>query len=454
MKRTLLLLCTVISMPAFVPPPKGRALPTFGQMIQEAEEKQEGRNQQQRNMPQLLEKLPAELRREILRIMSQSEVLNIPALAQGITNLAATSKALHAAINNPSNMLTILKLLPRAGAVVLANGLRNMPGMKSDEVQGWLKSFKLEGGQELFAAASAGHPDMARVNALLANQNIAVNMKDDYGYTALMEASQRGHTEIARALLAAGANVNMQNKYGDTALMEASQRGHTEVVRALLAAGANVNLQNKGGNTALIWASDRGHTVVVRTLLAAGANVNMQDKGGYTALIQASSNGYTEVVRSLLAAGANVNLKSNNGNTALMWASKYGHTEVVRALLAAGANVNLQNKGGNTALICASDRGHTVVVRTLLAAGANVNMQDKGGYTALIWASEYGHIEVVRALLAAGANVNMEDNYGYTALKLARDGARYYPNRAAEFNVIIKLLEDAEKAQKEKAARK
>ena len=85
--------------------------------------------------------------------------------------------------------------------------------------------------------------------------------------------------------------------------MLASQYGHIEIVRALLAAGANVNLQDNIGKTALYYASSEGHIDIVRLLLEYGADVNPQDSGfDYTALMIASYEGHIEVVRLLLAA--------------------------------------------------------------------------------------------------------------------------------------------------------
>jgi hypothetical protein len=57
-----------------------------------------------------------------------------------------------------------------------------------------------------------------------------------FGVTALMFASQQGHVEVVRLLLAhPDVEVNKGPADGATALIVASQRGHVEVVRLLLA---------------------------------------------------------------------------------------------------------------------------------------------------------------------------------------------------------------------------
>ena len=86
------------------------------------------------------------------------------------------------------------------------------------------------------------------------------------GYTALMWASYMGYLDIAKALLAAGADKDKADTNGCTALMHAGGRGHAEIVKELLAAGANKTKPNNNGNTALIKATQRGHQEVVLLL--------------------------------------------------------------------------------------------------------------------------------------------------------------------------------------------
>ena len=43
-----------------------------------------------------------------------------------------------------------------------------------------------------------------------------------------------GHKEVVLSLLNHGASINIKNNYGRTALMYASDRGHNEVVLSLL----------------------------------------------------------------------------------------------------------------------------------------------------------------------------------------------------------------------------
>ena len=95
------------------------------------------------------------------------------------------------------------------------------------------------------------------------------------GWTPLIFASNRGHSGIVKALLAAGADVNAATDYGRTALITACEDGHLEAARALVAAGANVNAADQGGRTPLNCARSHhnatANPAIEALLLAAGA---------------------------------------------------------------------------------------------------------------------------------------------------------------------------------------
>ena len=63
-----------------------------------------------------------------------------------------------------------------------------------------------------------------------------MNARNNNGETPLHWAAQEGHTEIARALITAGAKVNLADNYGRTPLNLAALHGHTETVEILRAA--------------------------------------------------------------------------------------------------------------------------------------------------------------------------------------------------------------------------
>ena len=92
------------------------------------------------------------------------------------------------------------------------------------------------------------------MGALLA-QGADLNIKGEYGNTALIWAARNGHRGIVRALLAQGADLKIKGEYGHTALTLAAQHGHVAIVEALLAQGADPDARNNNGHTALMCAA-------------------------------------------------------------------------------------------------------------------------------------------------------------------------------------------------------
>lgn len=96
-----------------------------------------------------------------------------------------------------------------------------------------------------------------------------------FGGTALIPACEKGHLENVRELLRTKIDVNHVNRLGWTALMETAMkkgRGpvHTEIARLLLAAGANPNLPDHQGVTPLAHAEQAGNHEIAALLRAAG----------------------------------------------------------------------------------------------------------------------------------------------------------------------------------------
>ncbi len=89
----------------------------------------------------------------------------------------------------------------------------------------------------------------------------------------MWEAARKGDATEVAALLDKGADVNAKFRYGTTALFKASERGHTDVVKLLLARGADTKVKDTFyGATAMTWALDNDHAEVVKALLEKDAD--------------------------------------------------------------------------------------------------------------------------------------------------------------------------------------
>src|SRR5262249_17509378 len=118
-------------------------------------------------------------------------------------------------------------------------------------------------------------------------------VKDGGGLTPLVYAAREGCMECARVLLDSGAKVNEVTNYGWTALLTATQNRHYKLSAFLLDHGADPNLANKGGWSPLYLATDNrniesgdypvrkpdmDHLDYIKILIAKGANVNARIK--------------------------------------------------------------------------------------------------------------------------------------------------------------------------------
>lgn len=97
-------------------------------------------------------------------------------------------------------------------------------------------------------------------------------------------ATFMGDMDAVRQHIAAGSDLNLREpSLGSTPLISASVFGKTEVALALIEAGADVNLQNNEGSTALTTAAFLCRTEIVKALLDAGADKSIRTNAGSTA---------------------------------------------------------------------------------------------------------------------------------------------------------------------------
>jgi ankyrin repeat protein len=267
----------------------------------------------------------------------------------------------------------------------------------------------------LICACHKGHWELARL--LLARGADASFTDRHHGHNALIIAAAQGDLKTVTLMLAKGANIEPETK--DYALRAAVDNGHGAIAQALIEGGANVNSEDAYGRTALVIASNAGPYSpwkkwdLVRLLIDTGSDVNViPSYGGYSALMSAASEGELEIVWRLLERGADVNAKTRTAgtdrcwNTPLMLAAAAGKAEVVSVLLDSGAKIDAVDSERDTALIFAARTGERKVLQYLLDSGADVNAEGSVAGTALIVAAGGGYLDVVHALLARGAEVN------------------------------------------------
>jgi len=262
------------------------------------------------------------------------------------------------------------------------------------------------------------------------------------GDTYLHFASRSGNVSVVKALIAAGADLNMGDKNGLPALLHAVYKKDTEIAQAILTAGANPfvplpdpDRDNFGlvpDTPILSIAAFTGDTEMTQMFLSRGCEVNAvaASNAGAFALYFAAQHGRAEVVQLLIASGADVNMSTGHvelvsgaeaGCTALHQACCRGYVDVVIALVAAGADVNaactLEGTQGHTPLLCSCRQYHDRIPQLLLAAGAQVNAELETGETAMALASKGGHLQLMQLLVDSGARASPEDMHQLQGLR-------------------------------------
>jgi len=245
---------------------------------------------------------------------------------------------------------------------------------------------------------------------------------DGGALTPLIYAARANDIESVKVLLAAGADINQTTNYGWSALLVATQNRYYKLGAYLLERGADPNLANKGGWVPLYTATDnrniengdypvrRGdmdHLEFIKLLLDKGANVNARvkdstetrtvftnqwlDENGATAFLRASQSGDVELMKLLLSHGADpklntaLNVSPLHVAAGIGWVegityewSKESTFEAVKLLIDLGLDVNLQADTGRTAMHGAAHKGRSDVVQILFDHGARVDVRDYG----------------------------------------------------------------------------
>ena len=175
---------------------------------------------------------------------------------------------------------------------------------------------------------------------------------------------------------------------GDTALHVAAAGYRVEIAKMLLAAGADPNsAKNHRRSQPLHYASDgyldnpfwnaKRQVATIRLLLEAGADIHAQDKNGATPLHRAVRTRCAAAVEFLLDAGSDATIKNKPGSTPFHLA------------------VQNTGRGGS-----GSERAKTAqheIIRTFLERGVKVALKDGNGKTILQWAKS----DSIRQILAS-----------------------------------------------------
>ena len=141
-----------------------------------------------------------------------------------------------------------------------------------------------EADAQLIAAVAEG--DLGAVTAAL-DAGAFINVKDESGFTVLVNAMAAGNFEIVDFLIQKGAETGLKKPEArsenrvlgdglaqDELLLAAAEAGDIKSVTRLVEAGANVNARSEDGFTVLVHAISGYHREVIQYLVGKGATIH------------------------------------------------------------------------------------------------------------------------------------------------------------------------------------
>ncbi|KAI1144884.1 ankyrin repeat-containing domain protein [Nemania diffusa] len=312
---------------------------------------------------------------------------------EGIENVKRLLEAGSDPNRKNGSLLTPLYMAVEANYVNIAEAILTVGGKRVDPN---LKCGRL-GWTALHKASQ-----QEKLTKLLLDHNADHCIKNNYGSTPLILASEVGNLDSVRFLLKAGADPRVKSSTGSTALHRAAQNDYLEVTKLLLERGALINEQRNDGTTPLYWATGRwSESPVLRFLLEKGANPNIYG-GYYHSCLQAASwIGNSRSIECLLEWKADPNAVGGKFGSPLMAAVLDPSPHNVSLLLEKGANPNKLDSTGKSAMHSVCSMGGNVAstyIPMFLEYKGLLSTKDEGGSTPLIHAARWAGREVIQCL--------------------------------------------------------
>ncbi len=180
--------------------------------------------------------------------------------------------------------------------------------------------------EALFRSIENG--DFAEFSRLV-DTGIDLSTKNKLGETPLYVAAEKDQLEMAKLLIAKGANARAQTPNGESVLHAAAMIESVALMTALIEAGADKNSANNDGETPLHWAAMTGTFLAVKALADAGADLDVQDvRLANTALHAAVSHDDIALIHYLISKNVRTDLRNNAGLTPLELAQSRGRGSV------------------------------------------------------------------------------------------------------------------------------
>lgn len=262
----------------------------------------------------------------------------------------------------------------------------------------------------------------------------------------VLATSSDDYLEIARLLLARGADVNViaNCDMGESALMYAAMAANVEMVKTLLVHGADAKRQSY-----ILDLLRQTETEYRRAKLTPVPVLSRQQAASVN-WAELSKSRREEIARLLKAAGAEESPRDEENDDPKANAKEFAQEafdDVIRRndlkdferLVAAYTKHPLGTEALTNALWVAVVGARVEMVKLLLERGVNPNAPASApNFSPLTQAANNAHLEIVNLLLEAGADINAQDQNGRTAL----DDVERYTQSSEEHRTMAAFLKE------------
>ncbi|REJ04656.1 ankyrin repeat domain-containing protein [Microbacterium bovistercoris] len=189
--------------------------------------------------------------------------------------------------------------------------------------------------EALLAAADAGDADAAML-AIRAGADLETR-DAELQRTPLMHAVMTDRVEVARLLVALGADPDAFDHRKDTPWVMTGVTGSVRMLEALLPGQPDLTIRNRRGGTPANPAAERGHADYIDRVVQLDIDLNHVNTNGWTAIQEAvvfggGDENAQRIVKTLLAAGADPGIRDAQGRTALDNARRLGFGDIAAIL--------------------------------------------------------------------------------------------------------------------------
>jgi len=262
---------------------------------------------------------------------------------------------------------------------------------------------------------------------LLLQLNVNVNITDEHGNTALLEACKHPYLySCVKEMVKRKANLNVVNDEGTSPILNSCKNDDSKIFKYLIDKKVNVYTTDFDGNNSLMYACSYGDLNKVKYLVKKGINLNAVNNKGETALMLSVKSCKLEIIKYLLKYKADLNIVNEKRQSALTIGFlriyenekivEYKNLSIIKLLIEHGSDPNLPiDERGNSILMYLIMKDDFNMIKFLLKVSKTVNLNQRNhlGYTAFAYALKCNNFEIIDYFINNKfVDLHSEDDYG------------------------------------------